>query len=220
MTTHGLDDGEILLDKNAGSAPAASEDEAPNEKERKEIDETDETKTTTDCLKEGEVLRDEVLTSSDNSFELWPSKHGSLQFAEYITQTLAEDGEASRRKEVSTIIPASNRKVKSTLKIRAMLETELANGGHAAVETKSAWTPWGKRYNQRVETARQHAGEVDLSVDDQGCLVSLSRSFEITRTGILVSSSTERDAAIMRHVDRSRAMPSKQSMRRTPVIRQ
>lgn len=90
--------------------------------------------TTTDRLKEGEVLRDEILTSSDHSFELWAGTHGSLLLTECTTNKLVKDGETSRWQELSTLIPANNAKVKRVLKIRVVFKKESANGGRATVD--------------------------------------------------------------------------------------
>lgn len=124
----------------------------------------------TDRLKVGEVLRDRSLrlTSADCDVELYANEHGSLVFAKYSKKL-------SKKKIETTLVPATISKVMKMLEFRAMVEAEAANEGDSDVENKQsgqAWTPWGIRRNRRLQRARDHAGEVDVAVDHQGCVVS------------------------------------------------
>lgn len=75
----------------------------------------------------------------------------------------------------TTLIAASDAKVKGMLEIRERLAREEAEGGGRTTTSRSNWTPWGRAYNRRVQRARNHAGEVKLSVDTHGCLVRIGR---------------------------------------------
>lgn len=109
--------------------------------------------------------------STDGTFELWVSIRGSLMFARYV---LKDGKEISM--ELTELIRADPSEVSKMLRVRAKLLEEAAGGRTANLRRYNVfrWTPWGRRYDRRVNAARMHGGEVAMTVDDVGCLVSWS----------------------------------------------
>lgn len=129
---------------------------------------------TTDHLKHGQSLRGRSLVSIDGAAKVRLGMYGSVLFARYPAAEkleVSEDGKTSSPMELDTLIRADPSKVERAMKIRSKLATE-ASGGKHANKNVLAWTPWVRRYNRQVDMARQHSGEVDMTIDDNGCLVS------------------------------------------------
>ena len=129
-------------------------------------------------LKVGEVLRRKMY-SPDGTFAAWPGMDGSIMFGRYPTTPPPEDDGYSLREMdlITTLHRSDHGKVWRALDLRAELQKEEKDKAEGLPqETRhGAWWKclhWGRPSERERERARQHMGEIAMSIDDRAGLVS------------------------------------------------
>ena len=118
---------------------------------------------------------------------VWPGVDGSLRFGRFATSTTANESDVGRRMlRATNLVAADIDKVREALRLRGELQMGGGRGGEEAeddsVEERKqrregkvggGWWSWRRpsKHSQR-EIAAENAGEVCVSVSDEGCVVS------------------------------------------------
>ena len=118
-------------------------------------------------LKAGESVRTRIV-SADGRTAIWPTADGSIVFG------LVDGKDAAS--ESAILVAADERRQRKIRTIRRFLREERESAGTATGE-KEITRGWfardpRRRYKTDIDTARAHEGEVAMSLDDRGCVVS------------------------------------------------
>ena len=123
------------------------------------------------------------MYSPDGTFAAWPGMDGSVMFGRYPTTPPPEDDGYSLREMdlITTLHRSDHGKVWRALDLRAELQKEEKDKAEGLPqETRhGAWWKclhWGRPSERERERARQHMGEIAMSIDDRAGLVSQSAS--------------------------------------------
>lgn len=119
--------------------------------------------------------------SSNGESAVRPSEHGSIFFAKKPSN--AEASAVSGKEKPGSIRPsvmvaADAGRLKRVLEARAEVRNYQRKGTLPATQAKvtkiaSGWVPlMHTRHQKLVETAREHLGEVEMTLDERACVVS------------------------------------------------
>ena len=139
-------------------------------------------------LKVGDVLRGKLVSASRNS-AVWPAADGALMFGRFVPSDKNEDvhifdehgepREATGMAKVQVLLGVNGRQLRKAMSLRRRVEEEKGNGKGTEEGTEDAkgeslfgWLPWSGRAQRELQTARENAGQVDVTINDKACIVS------------------------------------------------
>ena len=172
-----------------GKEGGGEEEERGNGGEKEEEDEGHRFGKIKDApLKVGDVLRGKLVSASRNS-AVWPAADGALMFGRFVPSDKNEDvhifdehgepREATGMAKVQVLLGVNGRQLRKAMSLRRRVEEEKGNGKGTEEGTEDAkgesffgWLPWSGRAQRELQTARENAGQVDVSVNNKACIVS------------------------------------------------
>eukprot|EP00904_Undaria_pinnatifida_P004207 jgi/Undpi1/13788/HiC_scaffold_9.g03439.m1 len=151
-------------------------------------------------LKVGDVLRGKLVSASRNS-AVWPAADGALMFGRFVPSDKNEDvhifdehggpREATGMAKVQVLLGVNGRQLRKAMSLRRRVEEEKGNGKGTEEGTEDAkgesffgWLPWSGRAQRELQTARENAGQVDVSVNNKACIkVTVDGTPVLARSG-------------------------------------
>ena len=126
----------------------------------------------------GDKLTAEPLLASTGTSAVWATKRGDIVFVKEAAKSSDASGqETSGGLRSSVLVAADIGKLKRVVRARQALLREVQEGDLPAQESRRrrsawGWVPFRSRHENDVERAREHLGEVEMTLSDRGCVVS------------------------------------------------